>query len=92
MPLTPETSTALSTIYNPYFDTQEVQSLMQAAAVLLDSPRIATTGTVGAVKQLTDPGTIPLGSPTDFVIAFINSLRDAFIAAGMMDPGAGGSS
>lgn len=87
-----DVSLALPVLLNPYFDTSEVQSLIQAMALVQDNPRIATTSDIGAVKKLNDPGTIPLGSPLDFVISYLNTLRDGFIAAGMLEPGAGGSS
>lgn len=90
--MTPEVTSALSTMYNPYFDTSEVQSLLQGSAPVLDNPRLATTGSIGAVKQLTDPGTLPADATLPFVIAYLNALRDAFIAALMMDASAGGGS
>ena len=72
--MTPEVTSALSTMYNPYFDTSEVQSLLQGSAPVLDNPRLATTGSIGAVKQLTDPGTLPADATLPFVIAYLSAV------------------
>lgn len=87
-----ELLTQLYTEVNPHFDGLEAEAIVHSILIARASPLLASTAAPGAVKMLTDPGTIPLGSSTDFVISYLNSFRDALIAAGMLDPGAGGGS
>ena len=87
-----EAEMAATTALNPYFDTSEVQALLQALAAVNAYPNLASTGTEGAVKRLNDPGLLTAGQSTDVVIAYLNDLRDKLIAAGMLEGGQGGGS
>lgn len=87
-----EARVGIASELNPFFDVTEVGALLRAYDITLQYPQLATGATQGAVLKLTDPGTVPTESDLAFVIAYLNTLRLSFIAAGMLEEGAGGSS
>lgn len=92
MALSAETTAAIAQALNGHFDVNEVTGILAALNEINGAPRVASTSAVGAVLKMTDPGTVPSNSTLAFVITYLNTLRDIFVAAGMLEPGQGGGS
>lgn len=92
MTLPTDITSAVAQALNGHFDVNESTGIIQSLNEIYSNPRLATLGSVGSVLKMTDPGTVPVDATLAFLISYMNTLRDIFIAARMVEEGAGGGS